>query len=180
MFTTREQWHHFDFPLFAAVLFLSIFGVALISSAIAGNPTLANHPQRQTVFLIIGLVLLFLFAGLDYKIWLVLTRPFYIVVAAFLILVFVTGAARFGAARWLQIGSEAIQPAELAKIVIIMALAQFFAGKISSINEWKTIGQSLLLTGGIVIWIILQPNLSTSIVIMVIWIAMLWISGWKT
>ena len=180
MYTTREQWQHFDFPLFAAVLFLSIFGVALISSAIAGNPTLANHPQRQTVFLIIGLVALFIFAGLDYKIWLVLTRPFYIVVAAFLILVFVTGAARFGAARWLQIGSEAIQPAELAKIVIIMALAQFFAGRISRINEWKTVGQSLLLTGGIVIWIILQPNLSTSIVILVIWFAMLWISGWKT
>jgi len=180
MITTREQWQHFDFPLFAAVLSLSIFGIALISSAIAGNPTLANHPQRQTVFLIIGLVMLFVFAGLDYKIWLVLTRPFYIVVAAFLILVFVTGAARFGAARWLQIGSEAIQPAELAKIVIIMALAQFFAGKISSIDEWKTVGQSLLLTGGIVIWIILQPNLSTSIVIMVIWFAMLWISGWKT
>jgi rod shape determining protein RodA len=61
-----------------------------------------------------------------------------------------------------------------------MALAQFFAGKITNIDEWKTVGQSLLLTGGIVIWIILQPNLSTSIVIMVIWFAMLWISGWKT
>jgi Bacterial cell division membrane protein len=180
MITTRQQWQNFDFPLFAAVLFLSIFGVALISSAIAGNPTLANHPQRQTVFLIIGLAALFIFAGLDYKIWLVLTRPFYIIVAAFLILVFVTGAARFGAARWLTIGTEAIQPAELAKIVIIMALAQFFAGKITNIDEWKTVGQSLLLTGGIVIWIILQPNLSTSIVIMVIWFAMLWISGWKT
>jgi hypothetical protein len=97
MITTRQQWQNFDFPLFAAVLFLSIFGVALISSAIAGNPTLANHPQRQTVFLIIGLAALFIFAGLDYKIWLVLTRPFYIVVAAFLILVFVT--ARPGLAQ---------------------------------------------------------------------------------
>ena len=91
MLNTKDIWKRFDFPLFAAVLFLSIFGVALISSAIAGNQTLANHPQRQTVFLLIGLVILFIIAAIDYHIWLSLTRPFYIVVALLLILVFAMG-----------------------------------------------------------------------------------------
>ncbi len=176
----RSHWQKFDFLLFAAVLFLSIFGVALISSAIAGNPTLENHPQRQSIFLIIGLVVLFIVASVDYHIWLTLTKPMYIVIAALLIFVFVMGAARFGAARWLQVGTETLQPAELAKIVIIMALAQFFSTNITKVNDWWTVGRSLLITGGIVIWIMLQPNLSTSIVILVIWFAMLWISGWKT
>ena len=61
---TREIWKRFDIPLFAVVLLLSVFGVALISSAIAGNPTLEEHPRRQVVFLIIGLAVLFLCASL--------------------------------------------------------------------------------------------------------------------
>ena len=59
---TREIWKRFDIPLFAVVLLLCVFGVALISSAIAGNPTLVDHPRRQATFLIIGLVILFLSA----------------------------------------------------------------------------------------------------------------------
>ncbi|MFZ3151219.1 MAG: FtsW/RodA/SpoVE family cell cycle protein [Anaerolineaceae bacterium] len=177
---TKGVWQRFDFPLFAAVLSLSIFGVALINSAIAGNPTLAGHPQRQATFLVIGLVILFFVASFDYHIWQTLTKPFYLITAFLLIVVYLSGAARFGAARWLQVGTESIQPAELAKIVVIMALAQFFSKNINKLNNWKTVGRSLLLTGGIVIWIVLQPNLSTSIVIVVIWFAMLWISGWKT
>lgn len=180
MLNTKDVWKRFDFLLFAAVLILCIFGVALISSAIAGNPTLANHAQRQAIFLVIGIVVLFIAAAIDYHIWLSLTRPFYIVTALLLILVFVMGEARFGAARWLQIGTETIQPAELAKIVAIMALAQFFSSHITKINSWRTVFQSLLLAGGIAIWIFLQPDLKTTIVIAVLWFAMLWISGWKT
>jgi len=177
---TREIWKRFDIPLFAVVLLLCVFGVALISSAIAGNPTLVDHPRRQATFLIIGLVILFLSASFDYHIWKTLSKPFYILVAVLLLLVFVIGGARFGAARWLETGLVTIQPAELAKIAIILALASFFSSNIDRINNWMTIGRSLVLTGGIAIWILLQPNLSTSIVIFVIWATMLWISGLNT
>ena len=174
---TRQVWQRFDFLLFAVVLLLSVFGVALISSAIAGNPTLVDHPQRQAVFLIIGLVVLFLAASFDYHIWTTLSKPFYFLVAVLLLFVFVIGGERFGAARWLEAGLVTIQPAELAKIAIILTLASFFSANIERINNWMTIGRSLALTAGIVVWILLQPNLSTSIVIFVIWATMLWISG---
>ncbi len=177
---TREIWKRFDIPLFAVVLLLCVFGVALISSAIAGNPTLVDHPRRQATFLIIGLVILFLSASFDYHIWKTLSRPFYVVVALLLLLVFVFGGARFGAARWLETGLVTIQPAELAKIAIILSLSSFFSNNIDRINNWMTIGRSLALTFGIVLWILLQPNLSTSIVIFVTWATMLWISGLKT
>jgi len=72
---TREIWRRFDIPLFAVVLLLCVFGVALISSAIAGNPTLVEHPSRQATFLIIGLVILFLSASFDYHIWKTLSKP---------------------------------------------------------------------------------------------------------
>lgn len=106
-----------------------------------------------------------------------LSKPFYFLVAVLLLFVFVIGGERFGAARWLEAGLVTIQPAELAKIAIILTLASFFSANIERINNWMTIGRSLALTAGIVVWILLQPNLSTSIVIFVIWATMLWISG---
>ena len=174
---TRQIWRRCDFTLFAVVLLLCIFGVALISSAIAGNPTLEGHPRRQAMFLLIGLVVLFLTAAFDYHIWITLSKPFYGVVAVLLLIVFIMGGERFGAARWLETGLVTIQPAELAKIAVILILAAFFSKNIEKINNWMTIGRSLALTSGIVLWIMLQPNLSTSIVIFVIWATMLWISG---
>jgi len=176
----KDIWRKFDLWLFGTVLMLSIFGVALISSAIAGNIELVDHPQRQTIFLIIGLAVLLITSAFDYHYWLTLTTPLYIVTLVFLIFIFITAQARFGAARWLEVGQILIQPAELAKIVIILALAKYFSKNIDKIGHVGVILKSLAITGGIVIWILLQPNLSTSIVILVIWFAMLWISGLKT
>ncbi len=177
---TRRIWQRFDFLLFAVVLLLCVFSVALISSAIAGNPTLVDHPQRQAIFMGIGLVVLFLVASFDYHVWTTLSKPFYILVAILLLIVFVIGGERFGAARWLETGLVTIQPAELSKIAIILSLASYFSANIDRINNWLTIGRSLFITLGIVTWILLQPNLSTSIVIFVMWAAMLWISGLKS
>lgn len=176
----RDIWRKFDLWIFGAVLALSIFGVALISSAIAGNIELAGHPQRQTTFLIAGLVVLILTAAFDYHYWVTLTTPMYLVTLAFLLLVYVTATATFGAARWLEVGLINIQPAEIAKIVIILVLARYFSRNVENINNLWVIVRSFVITLGLVIWILLQPNLSTSIVIFVIWFAMLWISGLKT
>ena len=82
-------------------------------------------------------------------------------VALLFLLVLIFGGARFGAARWLETGLVTIQPAELAKIAIILTLSSFFSSNIEHINNWMTIGKSLILTAGIVVWIMMQPNLST-------------------
>ena len=60
---------------------------------------------------------------------------------------------------------------------MIIVLANFFARNKDRVNGLATIIRSFALTAGMVIWILLQPNLSTSIVIFVIWAAMLWLSG---
>ena len=70
-----------------------------------------------------------------------------------------------------------IQPSELVKIIMIIVLANFFARNKDRVSGVATIIRSFALTAGMVIWILLQPNLSTSIVIFVIWAAMLWLSG---
>lgn len=172
-----QTWRHFDYWLFGTVLVLSIFGIAMIRSAIAGNTDLSDSVSRQIIFVAAGLVVIFVTAAVDYHYWASLTRPMYIVTIIFLVVIFVVGKARFGSARWLDTGLVLIQPSELAKIVMILVLANYFARRQDSPHDLRWILQSLLLTGGVVVWILLQPNLSTSIVIFVIWFSLLWISG---
>jgi rod shape determining protein RodA len=169
-------WQNFDFWLFGAALILSILGIALIRSSIAGNITLVDHPQRQAIFLGISLVVLFVVAAINYKYWITLIQPMYLVTLGVLLFV-LTAEARFGAVRWLEVGTILIQPAEIAKIVLILTLANFFANNIEKATKPKTILQSALIVGGLVIWIFLQPNLSMTIVLLVIWASMLWITG---
>ena len=179
----RINWKNYDFWLLGAVVILTIFGVAMIRSAVADNIELVELDlvQRQLIFAVAGLGGSLIIAWVDYHLWASMSRTLYIIVFAILGILFIVGAAFFGSARWFETGFFGIlfQPSEVAKIVIILVLANFFARNQERVSELPWIGRSLLLTGGIVIWILLQPNLSTSIVIMVIWFALLWASGLK-
>lgn len=173
------SWRHFDFYLLGAVAILTIFGIAMIRSAIAGNIELVelNLVGRQIAFAVIGLVVIFITTTIDYHLWSAISRPMYIVMTIILGVLFVVGAALFGSARWFDTGVILIQPSELAKIIVILVLADFFTRNQAQVQELRGVVRSFLLTSGVVIWILLQPNLSTSIVIYVIWFALLWASG---
>ncbi len=177
----RTSWRHFDFWLLGAVAILSIFGIAMIRSAIAGNIELteANAVLRQIIFVVVGFAVVMVTAAIDYHLWSSVSRLIYLGMAILLGVLFVVGAAFFGSARWFDTGIILIQPSELAKIVIIIVLADFFTRHKEEIGDLRVVARSLIMTIGIVVWIILQPNLSTSIVIMVIWFALLWVSGLK-
>ena len=154
-----------------------VFGIAMIDSAVAGNAELADYPNRQAIFAGIGLVVIFLVAAIDYSYWTVLYRPMYAVMMVLLIFLFMSARAVFGAARWFRLGAIFIQPTELAKLVIILILANYFERTQDEPRDLRWIITSFLWTMGLTIWILLQPNLSNVIVILVIWGAMLWING---
>ncbi len=177
MIIKREIWRHFDYWLFGAVIILSIFGVAMIQSAVAGNEELAGYVNRQLTFLAIGMVVMIATAIIDYHYWASVTKVLYGITFVLLIVVFVSSQARFGAARWIETGLVNIQPSELAKVVLILVLADFFARSQHEPHDLKWIIKSLLIVGGLAIWVILQPNLSTTIVLAVIWLLMIWIAG---
>lgn len=173
----REFWRYFDFWLLGAVLALSIFGIVMIRSAIAGNEELAGLVQRQTIYVAAGLVVLIVVALIDYHYFASISRLLYIGTIVLLVVIFIIGEVQFGSARRLDLGLIFIQPSELAKIVMILVLADYFARTQKKPRDLRWIVSGFLLTMGVVVWILLQPNLSTSIVIIVIWFAMLWISG---
>lgn len=173
----RELWRHFDYWLFGAVIILCIFGVAMIRSAIAGNETLGGIVQSQMVWIAISLVVILATAWIDYHYWLSLSSLMYWVAIALLLVLFVIGQVAFGAARWISTGLFNIQPSEIAKIVMIIVLAAYFSKSKDAPRDLKWIIKSFIVTIFMVIWILLQPNLSMSLVILVLWFSMMWVSG---
>lgn len=176
------SWRHFDFWLFGATLVLVIFGVTMIRSAVAGNielTTETNLVSRQITFAVISFIAMFITASIDYHYWSSISRLMYILTVIALLVLNYIAPAVFGSARWFQVLSINIQPSEVAKIVIILVLADFFTQHYGEVGDLRTIGRSLLTTLGILVWILLQPNLSTSIVILVLWFILLWAGGLK-
>lgn len=176
---SRSIWSGFDFWLLGAVAVLVVFGITMIRSAVAGNVELLelNLVQRQLIFAIAGFVVIIIVASIDYHLFSAVSRTMYIATFILLAVLFVVGSALYGSARWFDTGVILIQPSELAKIVMILVLADFFTRNKDQIHDLRTVLRSFVLTMGIVVWILLQPNLSTSIVMLVLWFAALWVSG---
>lgn len=176
----RELWRHFDYWLFGAVIILCIFGVAMIRSAVAGNETLGGIVQSQMVWITISLVVILATTWIDYHYWLSLSNLMYWVAIGLLLVIFAIGQVSFGAARWISTGLFNIQPSEIAKIVMIIVLAAYFSKQNDKPRDLWWIGKSFIITAFMVVWILLQPNLSMSLVILVLWFSMMWISGLPT
>ncbi len=180
MRSANANWRHFDFWLLGAVAVLTIFGITMIRSAVAGNielTTETNLVNRQLAFAVIGFVVVILTAAIDYHLWLSISRTLYLGMAGLLAILAAVGAVFFGSARWFDTGIILIQPSELAKIVMILVLAEFFTHHQAELHQFQWVVRSLLLTLGIAGLILIQPNLSTAIVILVLWFALLWAAG---
>ena len=171
------SWRHFDFWLLGVVVFAISFGVAMIRSAVAGNEEIAQSVTRQIQFGIVGLIVVFIVAGIDYHYWTALYIPMYFVMMTLLIMIFFGARDVFGAGRWFQIAGYFVQPTELAKVVEVLILARYFDATRDRPRDLRWILGSLMWVGGLAIWILLQPNLSNVIVMLVIWGAMIWING---
>src|SRR5512146_25528 len=173
------SWRNFDFLLFGAAALASAFGAMMIRSAIAGNPELAGYDTPQVYFALAGAAGIVILASIDYRYWLSIHWPIYIVMMVFLMSLSGLGQATFGAQRWFQVGVLFVQPTEFAKIAIILTLARFFEKSQHDPRDLRWLFKSLAWVWGLVLWILLQPNLSNVIVSMVIWFAMVWMNGVK-
>ncbi len=172
-------WRHFDVWLLAAVALLTIAGVAMIRSAIAGNQFLIEQDTvpRQIIYGLAGFVVLLLTAAIDYRLWSALSRPMYMVMLGLLAMIPIAGIVGFGSTRWFQVGILTIQPSELAKILMILILASYLNAHRHDIDQPGIVIRSLLLTGLPALLVFVQPDLSTAIVLGVIWVALLWAAG---
>lgn len=171
------SWRYFDFWLLGAVVLATAFGTTMIRSAVAGNEGLGPLINRQIYFALAGIVLIFVVAAIDYRYWMALYRPIFIVMSLLLFALFLSAQAVFGAARWFQVGVLFVQPTEFAKIAVILLLARYFDKTQNRPRDLKWIFVAFLWVMGLGIWILLQPNLSNVVVLVVILASLLWFNG---
>jgi rod shape determining protein RodA len=170
-------WRRFDWYLLALVLALGGFGVLMVASALSGNEVLASWPWRQAAFLVFTLGVLFVTATLDYRLLTSVAYPFYVGLLGALVAISIIGTVSGGAQRWLTIGEFLFQPSELMKLGVILALAHFLSSREERAESIMTPLLALLLVAPAVALIYLQPNLSTSLALLVIAIVMLIVGG---
>lgn len=170
-------WRHFDFWLLGTVALATAFGTTMIRSAVAGNEELLPLINRQIYFALAGLVLIFIVAAIDYQFWMAIYKPIFFVMSLLLFSLFLSAQAVFGAARWFQVGVLFIQPTEFAKIASILLLARYFDRTENRPRDLRWIFGAFLWAMGLAIWILLQPNLSNVVVLMVILASLLWFNG---
>ena len=171
------SWRYFDFWLLGAVVLATAFGTTMIRSAVAGNEVLSPLINRQIYFALLGLLLIFVVASIDYQYWIVLYRPIFIAISLFLIALNLSATAVFGSARWFSVGVLFLQPTEFAKIAAILLLARYFDKTQNRPRDLRWIITAFVWVMGIGIWILIQPNLSNVVVLMVILAALLWLNG---
>src|SRR5215216_7812674 len=171
------SWRYFDFWLLGAVVLATAFGTTMIRSAVAGNEELVPLINRQIYFALLGIVLIFVVAAIDYRYWMALYRPIALVMGVLLFALFLSAQAVFGAARWFQVGVLFVQPTEFAKIAAILLLARYFDRTQNQPRDLRWIIVAFLWVMGLGIWILLQPNLSNVVVLMVILGSLLWFNG---
>lgn len=155
----------FDWLMMGAVVCLLIFGLLTIGS-IASNIFL-----EQLVFAILGLGLFFLFSQIDWRIYPRLAWFFYIASLLILGVTFIFGTISRGAIRWIQIGALTIQPSELAKPLLILFFAYFFSQEEKMDIRRVLWGGLLLLLPALLVFA--QPDLGSTIVIGLFWLAMI-------
>ena len=114
---------------------------------------------------------------MDYRLLTSLAYPLYIILLAFLVVITVIGTVAGGAQRWLTIGEFFLQPSELTKIALILALAHYLADREEKMESLLTPLGALGILAPAVALIYLQPNLSTALSVLAIGVVMLLVSG---
>ena len=173
----RKIWRNFDFVLLAVTMLLIAFGIAMIYSATLDTPDLQDLPRRQAIWGLAGLVLLLLVAAIDYRFLGSLQQLLYVLTIASLLLVLLVGQTTYGAQRW--ISGASFQPSELAKVLVILTLAQFLVHNEKDIGSFRYILMSIVHVAVPMALVYLQPHLGTTIVLAVIWLIMALMAGMR-
>ncbi len=174
-------------PVLAAVVIALIgFGVVMVYSASAVQATVQfRDPQfflkRQAIYAAMALAIIFGVSRFDYHRIYKLTYPVLVFVGLLLVATIIGfGHAGGGAARWLSLGVFRVQPAEMAKLSLVMWLAYSLAKKAERVKTF-TVGflPHLLVAGVYMLLCLKQPDFGRAVVLLFLTFTMLFVAGAK-
>ncbi len=151
-------------------------GVAVLYSIADGSwtPRAAQHGVRFGVLLLVMLGL----ALIDIRWWMSLAYPTYMIAILLLVGVELVGVKVMGAQRWLQLGPVRLQPAEIMKLALVLALARYYHGlAIERATSIRHLAIPALMIAAPVLLILHQPDLGTAMLVGATGVAMVFLAG---
>lgn len=168
-----------DKALFISMISLIVFGILniyLCTKAEYGTYFLI----RQTMWLCISIVALYVTIAVDYTILKGYTDLFYWGSVILLVLLLFMGSTINGATGWFRLGPLSFQPAELAKVATMMKLGMVLESMDGSINEWKNFWKMGIYAIIPAALIVIQPDMGMTMVLFFIVLGIFFIAGLDT
>ncbi len=176
MMSFSEKLGRFSWVLFAAICLVLVISELMLFSA--GGGSWKPFALSQLFKIITGMGVFFIASFTNIKFWIKSAYWFYAIALVLIILVTFVGHTGMGAQRWLNLGFIHIQPSEIFKMALVMALARYFAWmnsvELSKIKNYIIPALMLLIPFGL---IVLQPDLGTALSIAMITLGMFYIVG---
>ena len=162
-----------DKVLLISTILLVLFGILNIYLAKKGE----NFATKQFVWFIVSLVALYIFMAIDYRVLYNYVPIFYWGGVGLLILTRFVGSVRGGAKGWITFGPVSLQPAELAKIGMILMLAKKLEEMDLEINNLKNFFTLVFYAAVPVVFIIVQPDMGMTMVSFFIVLGIFYVAG---
>ena len=165
-----------DWWLCTAVFLLALLSLVIIGSIIL-NADQANSTRlmKQVIFVALGVGLMFIVSQIDYRLLRNYAFIFYVGAALLLLAVLLFGTTIRGTTGWFNFGFFSFQPVEIVKICLIMFLAYYFSEKTQEFFDFKNILTSGLFVALLLGLVVLQPDLGSALIFLVIWLGLLFL-----
>lgn len=175
-FKSKRFWKDFDWPLLGAALLLSIISLTEIYSSTMNSE--GDYFLRQLVWVVAGVVFVFIVAAIDYHALSEHIPWLYILSLGALGYVLILGKTTNGSRSWLGIGSVGFQPSEVIKMVVVVAVARYLSElRTSKYMTFVEIVKAGLICAVPMVLVALQPDLGTMLTYLPILAVGLFIRG---
>lgn len=179
--------HNIDIGLLITVLFLLVSGIVMVFSASYVSAYYNYNDsyyflKKQLIWAVLGLFAMVFLSNYDYHKLSKIALPLLVLTGVLLLMVFVPGIGveKKGAYRWLGMGNLSFQPSELAKLAIIIFLASSLSKKKNILQYFfKGLLPYLLIIGVLAGLIIIEPHLSSTIIVVLVGAILLFVAGAK-
>ncbi|OGR88834.1 MAG: hypothetical protein A3J74_07710 [Elusimicrobia bacterium RIFCSPHIGHO2_02_FULL_57_9] len=166
-----------DWVFIAAVLGLLGLGTLMMLSAASPLPYYTQILQRHFMALLLGALFFFFGLGFNYQIFQDQAQVLYALVLAILAAVLLIGTTQRGHRAWINISFFTFQPAELARIVMILVMAAFLDWRARKMDQFSSVLLAFGVAGPVMFLILKQPDFSTVLTFFPILLGMIFCGG---
>jgi rod shape determining protein RodA len=172
----RDKLYAINWGLVLLITLIACTGFAMLYSVAGGS--ISPWAGKQILRFIFGFLLMLTVAMVDIRFWMAAAYPAFWISFALLIVVEVAGRVGLGAQRWIALGPIELQPSELMKVALVMAMARYLHGlSVEDVSKPQKLFIPLALIALPAVLVAIQPNLGTTLILVADGLALLFLAG---